>query len=95
MYKNIDQVSSHMPPAEDLARNPGMSPDWELNLRPFGLQENAQPTEPHCQGSPALFNDRNAITLYGFVLIILSAFPLKFHPYPSCISWTGDSEPSP
>ena len=27
--------------------NPGMSPDRELNLRPFGLQSSTQPTEPH------------------------------------------------
>ena len=24
-------VASHMPPAGDLATNPGMCPDWELN----------------------------------------------------------------
>ena len=27
-------VASHTAPAEDLARNPGMCPDWELNWRP-------------------------------------------------------------
>ena len=25
---------------EDLAHNPGMYPDWELNQQPFGLQVN-------------------------------------------------------
>ena len=25
-------VASHTPPAGDLARNPGMCPDWESNL---------------------------------------------------------------
>ena len=28
---NVRLVASRMPPAGDLARNPGMCPDWELN----------------------------------------------------------------
>ena len=35
-------VASCAPPTGDLARNPGMSPDCELNQRPFGLQARAQ-----------------------------------------------------
>ena len=31
-------VSSHVPHTGDLAHNPGMCPDWELNWRPFGSQ---------------------------------------------------------
>ena len=31
-------VAFHMPPTGDLAHNPGMCPDWESNLRLFGLQ---------------------------------------------------------
>ena len=38
------------PPTGDLASNPGMCPDWESNLRPFGSQASAQPTEPHQLG---------------------------------------------
>ena len=34
----------------DLAGNPGMCPDWELNWGPFGLQAGAQSTEPHQSG---------------------------------------------
>ena len=30
--------ASRKPPTGDLACNPGMSPDWELNWRPFGSQ---------------------------------------------------------
>ena len=45
-------VASHLPPTGDLAHNPGMWPDWELNRRPFGLQAGAQSTEPH---QPGLF----------------------------------------
>ena len=37
-------------PIEDLAHNPGMCPDWELNQRPFGLQACTQSTEPHQPG---------------------------------------------
>ena len=43
-------VASHMPPTGDLACNPGMCPDWELNQRPFGSQACAQPTELHQPG---------------------------------------------
>ena len=40
-------VASHTPPTGDLAQNPGMCPDWESNLRPFGSWASAQSTEPH------------------------------------------------
>ena len=43
-------VASHIAPAGDLARNPGMCPDWESNERPFGSQASAQSTEPHQPG---------------------------------------------
>ena len=46
-------VTSHMPPARDLACSPGMRPDWELNQQPFGLQAGAQGTEPHQPGGGA------------------------------------------
>ena len=31
-------VAPHVFPTGDLARNPGMCPDWESNQRPYGLQ---------------------------------------------------------
>ena len=40
-------VVSHAPPPEDLAHNPGMSPDRESNWWPFGSQASIQSTEPH------------------------------------------------
>ena len=43
-------VASCMPLAGDLARNPGMYPDWELNQQPFGSQASTQSTEPHQTG---------------------------------------------
>ena len=42
--------ASSTPPTGDLAGNPGMCPDWESNLRPFGSQAGAQSTEPHQPG---------------------------------------------
>ena len=43
-------VASHMSPTGDLAHNPGMCPDWELNWQPFGLQVGTQSTELHHPG---------------------------------------------
>ena len=43
-------VASCTSPAKDLACNPGMCPDWEENQQPFGLWNNAQPTESHQSG---------------------------------------------
>ena len=43
-------VDSCTPPTGDLACNPGMCPDRELNRRPFDLQASTQPTEPHQPG---------------------------------------------
>ena len=43
-------VASGVPLTGDLARNPGMCPDWELNQQPLGLQAGAQSTEPHQLG---------------------------------------------
>ena len=40
-------VASHTPPTGELAHNPGMCPDQELNQRPFNLQAGTQSTEPH------------------------------------------------
>ena len=46
-------VSSCASSTEDLVHNPGMCPDWESNLRLFGLQAGTQSTEPH---QPGLFS---------------------------------------
>ena len=43
-------VASHTPPTGNLACNPGMCPDWELNWWPFGSKAGAQSTEPHQPG---------------------------------------------
>ena len=40
-------VASCTPSTPDLACNSGMCPGQELNRQPFGLRDNAQPTELH------------------------------------------------
>ena len=47
-------AASHESPAGDLACNPGMCPDWELNRRSFGSQAGTQSTEPHQPGPKSL-----------------------------------------
>ena len=48
--RNIDRL----PPAETTTRdqtcNPGMCPDWDSTLRPFGVWDDTQLTEPHWPG---------------------------------------------
>ncbi|KAF6099831.1 hypothetical protein HJG60_011562 [Phyllostomus discolor] len=43
-------ITSCTPPTGDLARNPGMCPDWKLNRQPFASQAGTQSTEPHQPG---------------------------------------------
>ena len=45
-------VAFHVLPTGDLARNPGMCPDWELNQEPFSSQASTQSTETHQPGPP-------------------------------------------
>ena len=39
--KHQHVVTSHMPSTRNLAHNPGMCPDWELNRQTFGSQAGA------------------------------------------------------
>ena len=48
-------VASHAPPTGDLARNPDMCPDWELNRQPLGSQAGTQSTESHQPEPQAYF----------------------------------------
>ena len=43
-------IASHMSPTGDLAHNPGMYPDWELNQRHFASQASIESTEPQQPG---------------------------------------------
>ena len=48
-------VASCMPPTGDLARSPGMRPDWELNQQRFGLQPVLNPLSHTSQGKNKKF----------------------------------------
>ena len=43
-------IASHTPPTGDLAHNPGIALDQELNQRHFDLQASTQSTEPQQPG---------------------------------------------
>ena len=43
-------AASRTLPTRDLARKPGVCPDWESNQCPFGLQYDTRPTEPYQLG---------------------------------------------
>ena len=49
--------ASPAPPTGDLAHNPGMCPDWELNPEPFGSQAHAQSAELHQPGWNLISNE--------------------------------------
>ena len=43
-------VAAHTPPTGNLARNPGMCPDWESNQQSFDSQAGTQPLSHTSQG---------------------------------------------
>ena len=69
--RNIDvrerhrMVASSTCPTGDKTHILGMCPNQELNLQPFGLWDNVQPTEPHWPGPHPLFLKR------CYVLVLL------------------------
>ena len=52
-------LPSLAPPPGDPARNPGMCPDQEFNLQPFGLQAGTQSTEPYQPGLEVIFKSED------------------------------------
>ena len=57
-------VASLAPPTGNLARNPGMCPEWELSRPPFGVQAGTQSNEPHQPG------------LIAYLLLVLNNIPV-------------------
>ena len=55
-------VASHMAPTRDLACNPGMCPNWELNQWLVSSQASVQSTEPH-QPGPFISFKKEAYTV--------------------------------
>ena len=66
-------VASCAPPTGDLACNPGMCPDWELNQQPFGSQASTQSTEPHQPGLGWYI----FLIFVEYVLVVV--VPIAFH----------------
>ena len=62
-----------MPPAGDLACNPGTCLDWELNWQPFSCQASAQPTELHQPGQSV------AVLKYGLQILWRSLHTSLWH----------------
>ena len=58
-------VASCAPPTGELACNPGMCPDGELNQRPFDLQAGTQSTEPQQLGPELNFKTTVSSTVRG------------------------------
>ena len=58
-------VASNTPPTGELACNPGMCPDGELNQRPFDLQAGTQSTEPQQLGPELNFKTTVTSTVRG------------------------------
>ena len=64
-------VASHMPPAGDLAHNPGMCPDRESNQRHFSSHTSVQSTEPHQLSYCTSFN-------FVFISVVMLLFSSIF-----------------
>ena len=81
-------VASHTPPTGDLAHNPDLCPDWELNQRPFGLQAGTQSTELHQQGREESFGT----CLFLFIVDTITDVP---HCLPSVLFPSVPALPTP
>ena len=66
--RNISVWLPLMHPQWGPGHNPGMCPDWELNLQPSGSQVSAQSTEPHQPRQPTLVFDPNISQYYLGIL---------------------------
>ena len=66
-----------MVPTGDLAHNPGMCPDWELNWQPFGSQPALSPPNYINQGPFKFFLKLRFID-YAFTVVLVSLSLLPF-----------------
>ena len=76
-------VASREPPSGDLAHNPSMCPDWELNWRPFGSQAGTQSTEPQQPGlyiCLLIFTEK-LLCIKLFFLIAFSYFSIDVNAF--------------
>ena len=83
-------VASQAPPISDLAHNPGMCPDWESNLQPFGLQARSHSSELHQPGlnsllTPRLQDSVNCLIEYALIYETIDFLLHQFHPSPTIL----------
>ena len=61
-------VISRVPPAGDLAHNPGMCPDWESNQLPFGFQAGINPLSHTSHGKLCTLKKKRFIPVSFWVV---------------------------
>ena len=66
--KHQCMVAFHVLPTGDLARSPGLCPDWESNERPFASQSGAQSAEPRQPG----------LQIFSYILMVSFAVQKLF-----------------
>ena len=65
VYVYLCVGASCVPPTGDLAHNPGICPNWELNWQPFHLQASTESTEPHQPGWKEVILMREISSIIG------------------------------
>ena len=72
-------VGSCVSPTGDMAWNPGMCPDWELNQRPSCWQVSTQSTEPHLPWLMTIFITDNLCFFFwkDFIYLFLERWERK------------------
>ena len=74
----------------DLAHNPGMCPDWELNWWSFGLQDDAQVIELHQSGlflSGFVFHLGCFFVYFGRLPVFVSMHYVNMQCLPVLVKW--------
>ena len=83
--KHQCMVTSNTRPTGDLAHNPGMCPDWELNLWPFRSQAGTQSTDPHQPGQLLIIFSYNPLYFFS-VSCYFSSFIWFYYLGPLSLS---------
>ena len=83
-------AASWAPPAGDLAHNPGMCPDQELNRQPLGSQAGTPSTELYQPGLMWVLTDKQEFALEGrLVQVEVKAYEKVWHNWGKG-SWRPD-----
>ena len=87
-------VASCMRPTGDLACNPGMCPELEMNLWPFDSQVGTHTTEPHQPGLDFLFMEKlmtsicSTLCLWDLFIPFVSCLGFHYIQYHNNHQWT-------